>query len=66
MNSSDIGKRGITIEKMTESDFLFAPIWLKYHPDDWPLSLQTNNLVPDDHAVVTVIVNTNVQDPIVD
>ena len=67
MNPSDIGTRGITIEKLTESDWLAGPIWLKDHPDDWPLSLQPINLVPDDHAAVAVVANKSMtQEPIVD
>ena len=67
MNPSDIGTRGITIQKLTESDWLSGPIWLKDHPDDWPLSLQPVNLVPDENAAVAVIANTSMtQEPIVD
>ena len=67
LNPSDIGTRGITIEKLTESDWLSGSIWLKDHPDDWPSSLQPINLVPDDHAAVAVIANTSMtQEPIVD
>ena len=67
MNPSDIGTRGITIEKLTESDWLSGPIWLKDHPDDWPSSLQPVTLVPDDPAAVAVIANTSMtQEPIVD
>ena len=66
-NQSNIGTRGITIEKLTESDWLSGPIWLKDHPDDWPLSLQPINLVPDVHAAVAVSANTSMtQEPIVD
>ena len=61
------GTWGTTIEKLTESDWLSGPIWLKDHPDDWPLSLQPINLVPDDHAAVAVIANTSMtHEPIVD
>ena len=67
MNPSDIDTRGIPIEKLTESDWLSGPLWLKDHPDDWPSSLQPVNLVPDDHAAVAVIANTSMtQEPIVD
>ena len=34
INPSDIGTRGSTIEKLTESDWLSGPIWLKDYPDD--------------------------------
>ena len=58
---------GITIENLTESDWLSEPIWLKDHPDDWPLSLRPINLMPDDPAAVAVIANTSMmQAPIVD
>ena len=67
LNPSDIGARGITIQKLTESDWLSGPIWLKDHPDYWPLSLQPVNLVPDENAAVAVIANTSMtQEPIVD
>ena len=67
MNPSDIGTRGITIAKLTESDRISGPIWLKDLPDDWPSSLQPINLVPDDHAAVAVIENLSMtQEPIVD
>ena len=67
MNPSYIGTQGITIEKLTESDWLSGPIWLKDKPNDWPSFLQPNNLVPDDHAAVAVIANTSItQEPIVD
>ena len=66
-NPSDIGTRGITVQKLTESDWLSGPIGLKDHPDDWPLSLQPINLVPDEHAAVAVFANTSMtQEPIVD
>ena len=55
LNPSDIGTRGITIQKLTESGWLSGPIWLKDHPDDWPVSLQPINLVPDEHAAVAVL-----------
>ena len=67
LNPSDIGTRGITIQKLTESDWLSGPIWLKDHPDDGSLSLQPVNLVPDESAAVAVIANTSMtQEPIVD
>ena len=67
LNSSDIGTRGTTIEKLNESDWLSGPIWLKDHPDDWPLSLQPINLASADLAPVAVIANTSMtQEPIVD
>ena len=39
MNPFDIGTRGITIEKLTKSDWLSGTIWLTDHPDLWLLSL---------------------------
>ena len=64
---SDIGTRGITIQKLTESDSLSGPVWLKDHPDDWPFSLQPINLVPDEDAAVAVIANSSTsKGPIVD
>ena len=65
LNPSDIGTREITIQKLTESDWLYGPIWLKDHPDDVPVSLQPITLVPDVHAAVAVIANTSMtQEPI--
>ena len=67
LNPSDIGTRGTTIEKLKESEWLSGPIWLKDHPDVWPLSLQPINLASDDPATVAVIANTSMtQEPIVD
>ena len=67
MNPFGIGTRRITIEKLTESDWLSGPIWLKDQPDDWPLSLQPINLLPDERAAVAVIANTSMtQEPIAD
>ena len=61
MNPSDIGTRGITIEKLTESVWLLGPVWLKDQPNDWPLSLKPINFVP------AVIANTSMtQEPTVD
>ena len=59
MNPSDIGTRDITIEKLSESEWLTGPSWLRDHPDDWPLSLQPMNVIPDDHAEVAVVANTS-------
>ena len=67
MNPSDLGTRGITIEKLNESEWLSGPFWLKDHPDDCLLSLQPINLASDDLATVAVIANTSMtQEPIVD
>ena len=35
----DIGTRGITIEKLSESDWLSGPTWLKDKSENWPTSL---------------------------
>ena len=59
LNPSDIGTRGITIEKLSESEWLPGPSWLRDHPDDWPLSLQPINVIPDDHAEVAVVANAS-------
>ena len=64
LNPSDIGTRGNTNQKLTEGDWLSGPIWPKDHSDDWPLSLQPINSVPDEHAAAAVIVNTSMtQEP---
>ena len=59
LNPSDIGTHGITIEKLSESEWLTGRSWLRDHPDDWPLSLQPINVIPDDHAEVAVVANTS-------
>ena len=67
LNSSDIGTRGITIDKLFESEWLTGPPWLKDHPDDWPSTWQPINVISDDHAEVAVTANTNMtQEPFVD
>ena len=55
----NIGTCGITIEKLSESEWLTGTSWLEDHPDDWPLSLQQSYVIPDDDAEVAVIVNTS-------
>ena len=60
LNPSDIGTRGITVEKLSESECLTGPFWLKDQPDKWPLSLQPIYVVSDDHVEVVVIVNTSI------
>ena len=60
LNPFDIRTRGITIDKLSESDWLTGPSWLKDHPDDWPLTLQPINAVPDDHAEIALIAYTSV------
>ena len=58
LNPSDIGTRGITIEKLSDSEWLTGPSWLRDHPDDWPLSSQPVNVIREDHAEVAVVANT--------
>ena len=58
LNTSDIGTRGITIEKLSDSELLTGPSWLRDHPDDWPLSSQPVNVIREDHAEVAVVANT--------
>ena len=55
----NIGTRGITIEKLSESEWLTGPSWLEDHPDERPLSLQPINVIPDDDAEVAVIAITS-------
>ena len=67
LNPSDIGTRGITIEKLSESEWLTGPSWLKDQPEDWPLSLSPIHVNSDDHAEVALIANTSMtQEPPVD
>ena len=58
LNPSDIGTRWLTVEKLPESDCSTEPSWLKDHPDDWPLFLQSINVGSDHHPEVAAIANT--------
>ena len=59
LNPSDIGTRRITIDKLSESEWVTGPSWLKDHLDDWLLSLQPIYVVSDDHAEVAATANTS-------
>ena len=52
MNPSDIGTRGITIEKLAENDWLSGPTWLKDQSENWPISLAPVSSVTEDHTQV--------------
>ena len=59
LNPSDIGTRGITIEKLCESDWLSGPTWLKDKSENWPISLAPVNSVIEDHTQVAAIANNS-------
>ena len=65
MNPSDYGTRGITLEKLSESDWLTGLSWLKEHPDDWLLCLQQINVGSDDHGEVAAIANTSMSQSVI-
>ena len=49
-----------------DSDRVSGPFWLKYRPNDGPLSLRLTNVASDGFATVAVIANTSMtQKPIV-
>ena len=55
LNPSDIGARAISIEKLSESDWLSGPTWLKDQSENWPISLAPVSSVIKDHAQVAGI-----------
>ena len=57
LNSSVIETRGITIEKLSESDWLSGLTWLKDQSDKWPIFLAPVSSVIEDHTQVAGIVN---------
>ena len=59
MNPSDIGTRGITFEKLSESDWLSGPNWLKNQSENWPISSAPVSSVIEDHTQVEGIANTS-------
>ena len=59
LNPSDIGTRGIIIEKLSKSEWLTGRSRFNDHPNDWILSLQPINVISDDHAENAVIANTS-------
>ena len=59
LNPSDIGTRGITIEKLSESDWLSGPTWLKNQSENWPISLAPVSSVIEDHTQVAGIASNS-------
>ena len=59
LNPSDIGTRGITIEKLCESDWLSGPTWLKDKSENWPISLAPVSSVIEDRTQVAAIANNS-------
>ena len=59
LNPSDFGIRGITIEKVSESDWLSGPTWLKNQSENWPLVLAPVSLVIEVQTQVAGISNNS-------
>ena len=59
LNPSDIGTRGITIEKLSESDLLSGPTWLKDQYENGPVSFAPVSSVIEDHTQVAEIANNS-------
>ena len=59
LNPSDIGTCGITIEKLSESDWLFGPTWFKSQSKNWPISRIPVILVIEGHTQVAGIANNS-------
>ena len=59
LNPSDIGTRGITIEKLSEGDWLAGPTWLKDKSEIWPISLAPVSSVIEDHTQVAAVANNS-------
>ena len=57
LNPSDIGTRGITIEKLSESDWLCGQLCLKDQPELWTISSAPGSSVIEDHTQVAGIAN---------
>ena len=57
LNPSDNGTREITIEKLSEGDWLSGPTWLKDQSEKRPISLAPVNLVIEGHTQVAEIAN---------
>ena len=55
LNPSDIGTRRITIEKLSESDWLSGPTWLKDQSENWPISLAPVSSVIEYHTQIAGI-----------
>ena len=66
LNPSDIGTRGITIETLSESDWLSGPTWLKDQSEKWPISLAPVSSVIKDHTQVAGIPNNVVGNSLID
>ena len=59
LNPSDIGTRGITIEKLSERDWTSGPNWLKDQSKNWPISSAPVSSVIEDHTQVAAIANNS-------
>ena len=59
MNPSDIGTRGLTIEKLSDSDWLSGPTWLKNQSEIWLISSAPVSLVLEGHSQVAGIANNS-------
>ena len=59
LNPSGIGTRGITIEKLSESNWLSGPTWLKDQTEKWPISLAPVSSMIEDHTQLAGIANNS-------
>ena len=59
LNPSDIGTRGITIEKLSDSDWFSGATWLKDHSEKWPISLAPVSSVIEDHTQIAGVANNS-------
>ena len=59
LNPSDIGTREITIEKVSESDWLSGSTWFKNQSENWPISLAPVSSVIEDFTHVAGIANSS-------
>ena len=59
LKPSDYGTRGITLEKLFESDWLSEPIWLKDQSEKWTISLAPISSVIEDRTQVAGIANNS-------
>ena len=60
LNQSDIGNHEITLEKLSERDWLSGPTWLKVQTENWQISLIPVSSVIEDHTQVARFANNSV------
>ena len=59
LNPSDIGTRGITIEKLSKNDWLSGATWLKDFSENWSIFLAPVSSVIGGHTQVAGIANNS-------